>query len=116
MVGAYVAATVVTLIQYLRLRDRRLLPLVAMFAFQAQALDREWFDVWKGVYQNAACLAGLALVVWLTLRPSLPAQQRRVASPRSPASATERTAEAATGAVDQPLPQPDRAAAIPEHR
>ena len=44
MVGGFVAATVVTLVQYLRLRDRRLLLLAALFAFQAQALTREWYD------------------------------------------------------------------------
>jgi hypothetical protein len=88
MVGAYVAATIVTLVQYLRLRDKRLLPLVALFAFQAQALDREWFDVWKAVYQNAACLAGLAMVVLLTLRPGPPASPPHSASPAAPPAAS----------------------------
>ena len=32
MVGFFVAATVVTLVQFLRVRDRRLLPLLALFA------------------------------------------------------------------------------------
>ncbi len=70
MVGAYVAATVVALVQYLRLKDRRLLLLLALFACQAQALSREWFDVWKDVFQVAACGFGLALLVALTLRHS----------------------------------------------
>ncbi len=70
MVGAYIAATVVALVQYLRLGDRRLLLLVALFAFQAQALAREWFDVWKDVFQVAACACGLGLVLLLTLRHS----------------------------------------------
>ncbi len=68
MVGAYIAATVVTLLQYLRLRERRLLPLAALFAFQAEALNREWWDVWWHVSQGAACVAGLLLLVVLTLR------------------------------------------------
>lgn len=68
MVGAYIAATVIALAQYLRLRDRRLLPLAALFAFQVQALSREWNDVWKNVNQGAACAAGLLLLLVLTLR------------------------------------------------
>ena len=64
------AATVVALVQYLRLKDRRLLPLVALFAFQAQALHREWFDAWKDGFQVAACACGLGLLLALTLRHS----------------------------------------------
>ncbi len=70
MTGAYVAAAIVTLVQYLRLKDRRLLLLVALFAFQAQSLSREWFDVWKDVFQVAACACGLGLLLVLTLRHS----------------------------------------------
>ena len=68
MVGLFVAATVVALLQYLRLRDRRLLPLVALFASQAQALSREWWDVWKDIFQGAACAAGLLLLLMLSPR------------------------------------------------
>ena len=68
MVGLFVGATVVALLQYLRLRDRRLLPLLALFAFQAQALSREWWDVWKDVFQAAACAAGLLLLLMLSPR------------------------------------------------
>jgi hypothetical protein len=68
MVGAYVAATVVALIQYLRLKDRRVLLLVALFACQTQALARDWFDFWKDVFQTGACAAGLGLLLALTLR------------------------------------------------
>ncbi len=68
MVGAYVAATVVTLVQYLRFRDRRLLVLVFLFAFQAQALAREWYDFWKDVFQSAACAMALVLVLMLSPR------------------------------------------------
>ncbi len=83
MIGAYIAATVVTLVQYLRTRDRRLLLLVALFAFQAQALSREWFDVWKDVYQGLACAAGVTMVVVMTLRLRPAAN----ATPKAPASA-----------------------------
>ena len=73
MIGAYVASMVVTLIQYLRLRDRRLLALLALFAFQALALTREWWDYKKEVFQTASCAAGLALLLMLTLRRPAPA-------------------------------------------
>jgi len=66
--GAYIASMVVTLIQYLRLRDRRLLLLLALFAFQALALTRDWWDYKKEVFQTASCAAGLALLLVLTMR------------------------------------------------
>ena len=68
MVGGFVAATVVTLLQYLRLRDRRLLLLAALFAFQAQALSREWYDFWRDVFQSGVCAAGLSLLLALSPR------------------------------------------------
>jgi hypothetical protein len=68
VVGAFVAATVVTLLQFLRHRDRRLLLLATMFAFQAQALGREWYDVWRDVFQVGVCAAGLALLLALSPR------------------------------------------------
>jgi hypothetical protein len=75
MVGGFVAATVVTLLQFLRLRDRRLLLLAAMFAFQAQALAREWWDVWRDVFQSGVCAAGLGLLLALSpRRPPAPPQ------------------------------------------
>jgi hypothetical protein len=79
MVGGFVAATVVTLLQYLRLRDRRLLLLAALFAFQAQALAREWWDVWRDVFQSGVCAAGLGLLLALS-----PPHPRTRPSPPSP--------------------------------
>jgi hypothetical protein len=71
MVGAYIASIVVTLVQYLRLRDRRLLPLLALFAFQALAFARDWWDYKKDVFQAASCAAGLVLLLVLTMhRPA----------------------------------------------
>jgi hypothetical protein len=70
MGGAFVAATVVSLIQFLRTRDRRLLLLATMFACQSQALSREWYDVWRDVFQGAVCAAGLALMLMLSRRPA----------------------------------------------
>jgi len=72
VVGAYVAATVVTLVQYLRFRDRRLLVLVFLFAFQAQALAREWYDFRKDVFQTGACAMALLLVLMLSPRHPRP--------------------------------------------
>ena len=68
MVGGFIAATVVSLLQYLRVRDRRVLLLAAMFAFQSQALAREWYDVWRDVFQAGVCAAGLGLLLALSPR------------------------------------------------
>jgi hypothetical protein len=68
MAGAFIAATVVSLLQYVRVRDKRLLLLAAMFAFQAQALAREWWDVWRDVFQAGVCAAGLLLLLALSPR------------------------------------------------
>jgi hypothetical protein len=87
MIGAYVASMVVTLIQYVRLRDRRLLPLLALFAFQALALTRDWWDYKKEVFQTASCACGLVLLLVLTLR--------RAGSPSKPS--TSDAAPPATG-------------------
>jgi len=64
----YVAATVVTLVQWLRLRDKRLLPLLAMFALLSLAhFQGEWFAS-RG-YHVAAGVAGLTLLVMISPRP-----------------------------------------------
>ena len=95
MVGAYIAATIVTLVQYLRIKDRRLLLLMLLFACQAQALSREWFDFWRDVFQTAACASGLLLV--LILSPRLPAVAKAPTQPPVPAAHDERTDAAAGG-------------------
>ena len=84
MVGGFVAATVVTLIQYLRLRDRRLLLLAALFAFQAQALAREWWDVWRDVFQSGVCAAGLGLLLVLSPRHPRPLPSPPPSPPPAP--------------------------------
>jgi hypothetical protein len=97
MVGGFVAATVVSLIQFLRVRDRRLLLLAAMFAFQAQALAREWYDVWRDLFQAGVCAAGLLLLLALTPRP--PAQHASpppAAGPTPPAPAPQSPASSGT--------------------
>jgi hypothetical protein len=66
-VAFFIAATVVTILQYIRMRERRLLPLMALFAFAA--LGHEVGDTgWGRVFHLAAGTAGLALLVMLTPR------------------------------------------------
>ena len=87
MIVAYVASMVVTLLQYVRLRDRRLLALLALFAFQALALTREWWDYKKEVFQTAACASGLVLLLMLTMGRSKapPSEPPPPAPPEPPA-------------------------------
>ncbi len=87
MVGPYIAATIVSLVQYFRGRDRRALPLAALFAFQAQALQREWSDPWRDVFQAAACGAGLVVLLVLRLRPPTMAKTAADAPARGQAHA-----------------------------
>jgi hypothetical protein len=98
VVGGFVAATVVSLLQFLRVRDRRMLLLAALFACQAQALAREWWDVWRDVYQAGVCAAGLLLLLALSPRPH-PAP--RVPGPDRP-PASEAAAPAAPAAEHRP--------------
>jgi hypothetical protein len=69
VIGFFVAAAVVTLLQFLRVKDRRLLLLLALFLFLAEAHSREWWDPWKERFHFAAGFAGLALVLALAPRP-----------------------------------------------
>jgi hypothetical protein len=71
MVGAFVALTVVAIVQFVRGRDPRLLPVMAMAALQALALFLEAGDTWTDVTQGAVCVAGLVLIFMLTA-PSVP--------------------------------------------
>jgi hypothetical protein len=68
LIGAFVAATVVALLQYFRVRDRRILLLVAMFLLQAVSLSLDWWSAWKAISQGAVCLAGLGLLFTLAPR------------------------------------------------
>lgn len=67
--GFFVAATLVTLIQWLRIRERRLLPLLALFACLALAHhQRDWYAARP--YHLAA--GGFGLVLLLVLSPRQP--------------------------------------------
>ena len=70
MVGFFVAATVATLVQYLRLREPRLLPLLALFVLLALAHSRQGGDPWGRRFHLAAGTSGLVLLVLLSPRPA----------------------------------------------
>lgn len=71
-VAFFIAATVVTLLQFHRVRERRLLPLAALFAFAALGHGHE-DPGWGRVFHLLAGTAGLALGVMLSRRPHPPA-------------------------------------------
>jgi hypothetical protein len=62
LVGFYVAAMVVALMQLVRTRDRRVLPLLALFVCLAEAHSRTWDDPWHDRFHLGAGLAGLTLL------------------------------------------------------
>jgi hypothetical protein len=65
--GFYLAATVVALLQFLRTRERRLLPLSAMFALLALAHHQaDWYAARPWHLAAGAC--GLMLVVLIPAR------------------------------------------------
>jgi hypothetical protein len=70
-VAFFVAATFVTLLQFIRLRDRRLLPLMAAFALAG--LGHASDDPrWAPLFHMSSAAAGLALVVMLAPRHTPP--------------------------------------------
>jgi hypothetical protein len=67
--GFYIAATAVALLQWLRLRDRRLLVLLLMFALFAVGHSRDdWFAARP--WHLAGGVAGLVLLYLLSGRPA----------------------------------------------
>ena len=70
-VAFFIAATVVTVLQFIRVRERRLLPLMALFALAAagHAADDSAWARWLHMLSGAA---GLALVVMLAPRQTPP--------------------------------------------
>jgi hypothetical protein len=68
MVGLYVAATVVTLMQLLRRHERRLMPLLALFACLAVARFLDPGNRWAAGFEVGAIAAGLVLLAMLTPR------------------------------------------------
>ena len=68
LVAFFVASTVVTLLQFLRLRDWRLLPLLALFALLALGHFRGEWDGWGRAFHFGAGVAGLSVLVALSPR------------------------------------------------
>jgi hypothetical protein len=75
--GLFVAGAVITVIQFLRLRDRRLLPLALFFAFLAGVEGREPWEAWRRRYQIAALASGLCLLAMLSIEDDAAARRAR---------------------------------------
>ncbi len=69
MTGFYVACTVVALLQFLRLRDRRLLALLVMFALRSLSCHVGELSATGRAADLLVGGAGLTLVYWLSPRP-----------------------------------------------
>jgi hypothetical protein len=69
--GVFVACTVVTLMRWLQVHDRRLLPLTGLFLMLAVAESLEWWHRWRGGFLLAAAAFGIALIPMLDRRRSL---------------------------------------------
>jgi hypothetical protein len=65
--GLFVAAAVITLVQFWRMRDRRLVPLALMLAFLAGAEGREPWEAWRRRFQVGALGSGLVLLAILSV-------------------------------------------------
>jgi len=65
MTGILVASAVVTLMHWWRVRDRRLLPLMALFALLAASRAFEWWEPWRTRLELLAVAAGLGLLPML---------------------------------------------------
>jgi hypothetical protein len=61
----FVAAAVITLMHWLRVHDRRLLPVMGLFLSVAGAEALEWWHPWRFAFMVAAVACGLALVAML---------------------------------------------------
>lgn len=72
LVAFFVASTAVALLQFLRLRDRRFVPLMALFALLALGHFRGPSDGWGRLFHFAAGGAGLAVLVMISPRHVAP--------------------------------------------
>lgn len=77
MEGLFVAGAVITLVQFWRLRDRRLVPLALMLAFLAGAEGREPWEALRRRFQIAALASGLAVLAMLSIEGDAARRARR---------------------------------------
>ena len=77
MEGLFVAGAVITVVQFVRLRDRRLLPLAFLLAFLAGAEGREPWEAWRRRFQVAALASGLTLLAMLSIEDDAARRARR---------------------------------------
>jgi hypothetical protein len=63
--GVFVASTVVTLMHWLRVHDRRLLPLMGMLVMLAAAQSLQWWHPWRYGFELAAAACALVLMSML---------------------------------------------------
>jgi hypothetical protein len=75
--GLFLAGAVITVVQFWRLRDRRLLPLALLLAFLAGAEAREPWEAWRRRFQIAALASGLALLAMFSIEAEAAARARR---------------------------------------
>jgi len=77
VIGIYVASSVVTLMHWLRVHDRRLLPLIGLFLALAAAESLEPWQYWRSAIQVLGAACGLSLLPMLDRR-----QRQSAASPQ----------------------------------
>ena len=66
--GVFAASAVVTVMRWLQVHDKRLLPLAGLFLMLAAAESLEWWHRWRYAFDLAAAAFGLALVPMLDRR------------------------------------------------
>jgi hypothetical protein len=66
--GIFMASAVVTLMRWLQIHDKRLLPLMGLFLMLGAAESLEWWHRWRYAFDIAAAAFGLALVPMLDRR------------------------------------------------
>ena len=77
MEGLFVAGAVIAVVEFWRLRDRRLVPLALMLAFLAGVQGREPWDAWRRGFQVAAVASGLALLALFSIDRRAAARRAR---------------------------------------
>ena len=68
IVSFFVAAAVATLLQYFRVREPKLLPLLALFSFLGLAHTYEWWEAWFERLHLLAGACGLLLMYLVSPR------------------------------------------------